>query len=80
MQENTCSIKAEWTSYTQSAESHYLEDTTSVESGKEDMEDVLHKWLASFIYRCYLPSDVSTICILLYVNWISSDLICGTGT
>ncbi|XP_057781687.1 kinesin-like protein KIN-5D [Salvia miltiorrhiza] len=43
MQETTGSIKAEWTSYTQSAESHYLEDTASVQIGKEDMEDVLHK-------------------------------------
>ncbi|KAK6144525.1 hypothetical protein DH2020_021345 [Rehmannia glutinosa] len=45
MQETTCSIKAEWTSYTQSAESHYVEDTSSVETGKEDMEVVLHKCL-----------------------------------
>ncbi|KAK6144516.1 hypothetical protein DH2020_021336 [Rehmannia glutinosa] len=45
MQETTCSIKAEWTSYTQSAESHYVEDTSSVEIGKEDMEVVLHKCL-----------------------------------
>ncbi|GFP80330.1 125 kDa kinesin-related protein [Phtheirospermum japonicum] len=45
MQENTCSIKADWISYTKSAESHYLEDTASVESGKEDMEGILHKCL-----------------------------------
>ncbi|XP_041995168.1 kinesin-like protein KIN-5D [Salvia splendens] len=43
MQETTGSIKAEWTSYTQSAESHFLEDTASVQIGKGDMEDVLHK-------------------------------------
>ncbi|XP_047969610.1 kinesin-like protein KIN-5D [Salvia hispanica] len=43
MQETTSSIKAEWTSYTQSAESHYLEDTASVQIGKGDMEEVLHK-------------------------------------
>ncbi|KAL1558091.1 Kinesin-like protein KIN-5D [Salvia divinorum] len=43
MQETTGSIKAEWTSYTQSAESHYLEDTASVQIGKEEMEDALHK-------------------------------------
>ncbi|XP_012838663.1 PREDICTED: 125 kDa kinesin-related protein [Erythranthe guttata] len=45
MQQNTCSIKTEWTSYTQSTESRYLEDTASVEIGKEDMEGVLHKCL-----------------------------------
>ncbi|XP_073311252.1 kinesin-like protein KIN-5D [Primulina huaijiensis] len=43
MQDTTCSIKAEWTSYMESAESHYLENTALVESGKNDMEDVLYK-------------------------------------
>ncbi|XP_073064697.1 kinesin-like protein KIN-5D [Primulina eburnea] len=43
MQDTTCFIKAEWTSYMESAESHYLENTASVESGKNDMEDVLYK-------------------------------------
>ncbi|KAK4441131.1 Kinesin-like protein KIN-5D [Sesamum alatum] len=45
MQDTTCSIKAEWTSYTQNAESHYLEDTAAVENGKSDMEDILSKCL-----------------------------------
>ncbi|KAH6765604.1 P-loop containing nucleoside triphosphate hydrolases superfamily protein [Perilla frutescens var. hirtella] len=43
MQETTGSIKIEWSNYTQSAESNYLEDTASVQVGKEDMEGVLHK-------------------------------------
>ncbi|KAL2239500.1 UNVERIFIED_CONTAM: Kinesin-like protein KIN-5D [Sesamum indicum] len=45
MQDTTSSIKAEWTNYTKRAESHYLEDTSKVENGKEDMEDVLRKCL-----------------------------------
>ncbi|KAL0460644.1 UNVERIFIED_CONTAM: Kinesin-like protein KIN-5D [Sesamum latifolium] len=45
MQDTTCSVKAEWTSYTQNAESCYLEDTASVENGKSDMEDILSKCL-----------------------------------
>ncbi|CAA0823153.1 P-loop containing nucleoside triphosphate hydrolases superfamily protein [Striga hermonthica] len=45
MQENTCSIKSEWISYTKSTESHYLEDTASVESSKQGMEDILYKCL-----------------------------------
>ncbi|KAK4492016.1 hypothetical protein RD792_002804 [Penstemon davidsonii] len=45
MQDNTCSTKAKWASYTESSESHYLEDTASVEHGKKDMENVLHKCL-----------------------------------
>lgn len=51
MQESTGSIKAEWTSYTRSAESHYRENTASVESGKEDIEDVLHKWLVTLVHK-----------------------------
>ncbi|KAG8387758.1 hypothetical protein BUALT_Bualt02G0054600 [Buddleja alternifolia] len=45
IQDTTSSIKDEWGNYTQSAESRYLEDTASVESGKKDMEEVLHKCL-----------------------------------
>ncbi|XP_051131910.1 kinesin-like protein KIN-5D [Andrographis paniculata] len=45
MQETTCSIKSEWTTYTRSAESRYLEDTDSVDSGKQDMEKILSKCL-----------------------------------
>ncbi|KAK6142088.1 hypothetical protein DH2020_012190 [Rehmannia glutinosa] len=44
MQDSTSSIKEEWTSYAQRAESRYLEDTASVESGKENMENVIRKW------------------------------------
>lgn len=51
MQETSGSIKEEWTSYTRSAESHYRENTASVESGKEDIQDVLHKWLVTFVYK-----------------------------
>ncbi|KAL2239781.1 kinesin-like protein KIN-5D [Sesamum indicum] len=45
MQDATYSVKAEWTGYTQNAESHYLEDTAAVENGKLDMEDILSKCL-----------------------------------
>ncbi|KAK6142057.1 hypothetical protein DH2020_013886 [Rehmannia glutinosa] len=45
MQDSTSSIKEEWTSYAQRAESRYLEDTASVESGKENMENVIRKCL-----------------------------------
>ncbi|KAL2508494.1 P-loop containing nucleoside triphosphate hydrolase superfamily protein [Forsythia ovata] len=45
MQDTACSIKAEWTSYMDKSESHYLENTASVESGKKDMEEVLQNCL-----------------------------------
>lgn len=44
MQDTACSIKAEWTNYMEKAESHYLENTASVETGKKDMEGVLQNW------------------------------------
>ncbi|CAI9759181.1 unnamed protein product [Fraxinus pennsylvanica] len=45
MQETACSIEAEWTNYMEKAESHYLENTASVETGKRDMEEVLQNCL-----------------------------------
>ncbi|CAA0811933.1 P-loop containing nucleoside triphosphate hydrolases superfamily protein [Striga hermonthica] len=45
MQGTTSSVKAKWIDYTKGAESRYLEDATSVESGKEDIKLVLHKCL-----------------------------------
>lgn len=50
MQDTTCSIKAEWTRYMESAESHYIDDTVSVEIGKNDMDDILYKWLVSHVF------------------------------
>ncbi|CAI9770527.1 unnamed protein product [Fraxinus pennsylvanica] len=41
MQDTTCSIKDEWTTFMEKAESHYLEDTASLASGKEDMKGIL---------------------------------------
>ncbi|XP_022849070.1 kinesin-like protein KIN-5D [Olea europaea var. sylvestris] len=41
MQDTSCSIKEEWTAYVEKAESHYLENTSSVAREKEDMEGVL---------------------------------------
>ncbi|KAK2997456.1 hypothetical protein RJ639_024521 [Escallonia herrerae] len=45
MQVSTSSIKAEWTNYNEKAETHYVEDTAAVESGKKDMEEVLQNCL-----------------------------------
>lgn len=44
MQDSSSAVKAEWKVYTEKAETHYLEDTTAVESGKKDMEKVLQSW------------------------------------
>lgn len=44
MQDSSSAVKAEWKVYTEKAETHYLEDTAAVESGKKDMEEVLQSW------------------------------------
>lgn len=44
MQETTSSIKAEWTVHMEKTESHYVEDTSAVESRKKDLEEVLYNW------------------------------------
>ncbi|KAH6821999.1 P-loop containing nucleoside triphosphate hydrolases superfamily protein [Perilla frutescens var. hirtella] len=43
MQNATSSMKSEWTSYSARAESHYLQNTSLLESGKEEMKDVIQK-------------------------------------
>ncbi|XP_062012533.1 kinesin-like protein KIN-5D [Rosa rugosa] len=45
MQDSTSSIKAKWTIHMEKTESHYLEDTSAVECGKKDMEEVLQNCL-----------------------------------
>ncbi|GFZ20555.1 P-loop containing nucleoside triphosphate hydrolases superfamily protein [Actinidia rufa] len=42
MQDSSSSVKAEWKVYMEKAETHYLEDTAAVESGKKELEEVLH--------------------------------------
>ncbi|OMO91381.1 hypothetical protein COLO4_18411 [Corchorus olitorius] len=45
MQESTSVVKTEWTAHMENTESHYVEDTSAVESGKQDMEEVLQNCL-----------------------------------
>ncbi|TYH70280.1 hypothetical protein ES332_D05G107900v1 [Gossypium tomentosum] len=45
MQESTSVVKTEWNIHMESTGSHYVEDTSAVECGKKDMEDVLQNCL-----------------------------------
>lgn len=40
----TCSIKEQWKKYTDDSETHYLEDTASVESDKNGLEEGFRIW------------------------------------
>lgn len=44
MQEFTVSVKGQWTAYMEKTETHYLEDTAAIESGKHGLEGGLHHW------------------------------------
>ncbi|KAK4255008.1 hypothetical protein QN277_008071 [Acacia crassicarpa] len=46
MQESTSSVKAEWRVHTEKTEANYHEDTSAVESGKKDLEEVLQNCLS----------------------------------
>ncbi|KAF2300458.1 hypothetical protein GH714_013535 [Hevea brasiliensis] len=45
MQDSTSSVIAEWTVHMDKTEANYLEDTSAVESGKKELEDILHNCL-----------------------------------
>ncbi|KAH7511228.1 hypothetical protein FEM48_Zijuj02G0085600 [Ziziphus jujuba var. spinosa] len=45
MQDSTSSVKAKWVVHMEKTESKYLEDTSAVESGKKDLEEVLQNCL-----------------------------------
>lgn len=53
MQDSTSSVKVEWSSYIQKAESHYCEDTAAVENGKKELEEVLQKWYQPLVMMIY---------------------------
>ena len=44
MRKDTETVKDNWTVYVEKTESQYLEDTSAVEIGKKDLEEVLHSW------------------------------------
>ncbi|XP_028775847.1 kinesin-like protein KIN-5D [Neltuma alba] len=46
MQESTSSVKAEWRVHMEKTEANYHEDTSAVESGKKDLEEVLQNCLS----------------------------------
>ena len=41
MKDLSSCIRDEWTSWSKKVESHYVEDTTAVEFGKKDLDEVL---------------------------------------
>lgn len=44
MQDSTSCVKTEWAVHMDKTESYYLEDTSAVEYGKKNLEEVVQKW------------------------------------
>lgn len=53
MQDSTSSIKAEWKIHMEKSESNYHEDTSAIESGKNDLVKVLQYWYGIWIFCSY---------------------------
>ena len=68
MQDSSSSVKAEWKVYMEKAEIHYLEDTAAVESGKKELEEVLHSWyiLLGMMILCHIDSILIIFCCLIF--------------
>ncbi|KAF6143920.1 hypothetical protein GIB67_001714 [Kingdonia uniflora] len=59
MQNFTHTVKGEWNIYIEKTETHYIEDTASVESGKRALEEALQHWNgmeANHVVRAQLSS------------------------
>ncbi|KAG4988653.1 hypothetical protein JHK82_030990 [Glycine max] len=63
MQDSTSSVKSEWKLHMEKTESNYHEDTSAVESGKNDLVEVIRHWggmEANHLLRDRFSSAVST--------------------
>lgn len=63
MQDSTSSVKAEWMIHMEKTESNYLEDTSAVESGKQDLAKVLEIWYVHS-RALYFVSSKCLFCLL----------------
>jgi len=50
MQDSTSSVKAEWKIHMEKTESNYHEDTSAVESGKNDLVEILRYWYGIWMF------------------------------
>lgn len=72
MQEDTATVKADWSGYVEKTESQYLEDTSAVESGKKGLEDILHDCLSKAKTGVQQWKDAQTSLLSLQKSNISS--------
>lgn len=60
MQDSTSSVKAEWKIHMEKTESNYHEDTSAVESGKNDLVEILRYWYGIWMFCPYYYSLLFT--------------------
>lgn len=58
MQDSTSSVKSEWKLHMEKTESNYHEDTSAVESGKNDLVEVIRHWYGIGVYCVYFVSII----------------------
>ena len=58
MQDSTSSVKAEWKLHMEKTESNYHEDTSAVESGKNDLVEAIQSWYGIGVYCVYFVSII----------------------
>jgi len=58
MQDSTSSVKAEWKLHMEKTESNYHEDTSAVESGKNDLVEAIQRWYGIGVYCVYFVSII----------------------
>lgn len=52
MVNSSCNVKAEWNLHMEKTESQYIEDTSVVEAGRKDLEEVLQCWYV--VVLCFI--------------------------
>ncbi|CAO2840014.1 unnamed protein product [Amaranthus hypochondriacus] len=81
MRKDTETVKDNWTVYVEKTESQYLEDTSAVEIGKKDLEEVLHSCLEKAKMGAQQWKDAQQSLLSLEKSNISSvDEIVKGGT
>lgn len=70
MKESNSSVRIQCTNYTKKTETHYLEDTASVENGKKNLNDVLQNWWVPFFPIIIIPIILYNFLFIIYVLFI----------
>lgn len=75
MQDSTSSIKTNWSVHMEKTESNYLKDTSAVESGRKDLEEVLRNWYWATFKIILVCCGIVYLFLFILLNLFQSNLI-----